>query len=246
VWQSLHEQVSPHGVNIVSVCLDTAGTEAAMPHVNAARAVAQGEPHPMLFDPGHLVDEVFGMINVPNAVWIDGSGKLVRPSEPAWPAAAPERPVPSAPPPDGRIGAMMANAGQIVADRAEYAAAVHDWALKGASSQFVLAADEVIGRSLPRGRNESLAAAHFEIAQFLHRNGSESDAVEHFRRSHELQPDNWTYRRQAWSMQPSALDGGLERFWQGPIDGTDWPYRGDWVSDIEQSGPENYYGRFVP
>jgi len=246
VWQSLHEQVAPLGVTIVSVCLDTAGTEAAMPHVNAALSAAQGSPHPMLFDPGHLVDEVFGMINVPNAVWIDDSDNLVRASEPAWPAAAPDRPPPSAPAPEGRIGAMMANAAQIVADRAEYAAAVHDWAINGADSRFVLAPDEVIARSMPRGRDESLAAAHFEIAQFLHRNGHQSDAVEHFRRSHELHPDNWTYRRQAWSMQPSALDGGLERFWQGPTDGSDWPYPGDWVTDIKQSGPENYYSRFVP
>ena len=200
----------------------------------------------MLFDPGHLVDEVFGMTNVPNGVWIDESGRLVRPAEAAWPAAAPERPAQSAPPPEGRIGAMMSNASKIVADRAEYADAIHDWAVNGDDSSYVLSAEDVIGRSLPRGADESLAAAHFEIAQFLHRGGAEQDAIEHFRQSHELQPTNWTYRRQAWSMQPSALEGGLERFWQGPIDGAEWPYPGDWVSDITASGPENYYGRFVP
>lgn len=246
MWQALHEQVSPLGVTIVSICLDTAGTDAARPHVEAARSAAKGEPHPMLYDPAHLVDEVFGMVNVPNAVWIDDKGMIVRPSEAAWPAAAPERPAPGAPPPDGRIGAMMANAAKIVADRAEYAAAVVDWAEKGSESSFVLSPDEVIERSQPRGADDSLAAAHFEIAQHLHRNGDQADAVAHFRKSHELQPDNWTYRRQAWSMQPSALEGGLERFWQGPIDDADWPYPGDWVSDIEKSGPENYYGRFVP
>ena len=231
------------------MCLDTAGVDAALPHVEAARDAATGLVHPMLFDPGHLVDEAFGMINVPNAVWINEAGDLVRPSEPAWPDASSPRqePVPSSLPP-GRIGEMMTAASKIVSDREGYVAAIRDWAEHGSHSRFVLGADEVIARSEPRGMDEATAAAHFELAQYLHRQGHPDSAIEHFRASHKLHPDNWTYRRQAWSMQSSPIDGPLERFWQGPLDDAkdDWPYDSDWVTDIEASGPENYYRPFVP
>ncbi len=49
-----------------------------------------------------------------------------------------------------------------------------------------------------------------------------------FRESHRLAPDNWTYRRQAWSF----ADPG-----QGPTE----KYEGDWLSDVERTGAENYY-----
>ena len=49
-----------------------------------------------------------------------------------------------------------------------------------------------------------------------------------FREAHRLQPDNWTYKRQAWSF----LD---------PLQGPSEQYEGDWLSDVRAIGPENYY-----
>lgn len=234
-------------MNIVTVCLDTAGTQSAKPHIEATRAAANGQLHPMLFDPGHVVGEIFGMINVPSSVWIDEAGNLVRPAEPAWPSGGAARSG-SAPDdlPPGRMGALMAAAARIVADRDSPVGAIRDWAKNGAQSPYALGPEEVTSRSDRRGIEEATAAAHFELATHLHSSGDHDAAIAHFRASHELYPDNWTYRRQAWSMQTSAIEGPLERFWQGPIDGkeADWPYPGDWVSDIEKSGPENYYRPF--
>ena len=53
-------------------------------------------------------------------------------------------------------------------------------------------------------------------------------AVRWFRESHRLQPDNWTYRRQAWSL----VDPG-----QGPTE----QYDGDWLTDVRRVGAEHYY-----
>ena len=50
----------------------------------------------------------------------------------------------------------------------------------------------------------------------------------HFREAHRLQPDNWTYKRQAWI---------LVHPFQGPTE----HYDGDWVSDVREIGAENYY-----
>ena len=41
--------------------------------------------HPSLIDPAHRADELFGVINVPNGIWIDEDGNIVRPAEQAFP-----------------------------------------------------------------------------------------------------------------------------------------------------------------
>ena len=146
------------------------------------------------------------------------------------------------------LGEMMEAAAQIVADRAPYVAALRDWVAKGADSEFALAPADVIARSGARGVEEATAAAEFELAQHLHNQGDLESARSHFREAHRLAPDNWTYKRQAWSIEPSALDGPMARFWQGPLPGAeaDWAYEGDWVKDAKASGIADYYPRFRP
>jgi hypothetical protein len=52
-----------------------------------------------------------------------------------------------------------------------------------------------------------------------------------------LQPENWTYRRQAWFFADPVRIGPTE-------DGEDdWPYEGDWLTDARKIGAENYYER---
>ena len=106
----------------------------------------------------------------------------------------------------------------------------------------MLEPDVVVGGSVDRSTDHSAAAAHFELAQHLHREGRGDDAVEHFREAHRLDPGNWTYKRQAWELS-SRVDGPLARFWQGPLPGAEeeWPYDGDWLTDVNAVGPENYY-----
>jgi hypothetical protein len=219
------------------------GGEAARPYIERAQPA-----HPSLLDVAHLVDERFGVVNIPNSVWIDEGGTIVRPAEPAWPdpGPAPQAQAPPADRPPGRLGEMMAAAAQIVTDRAAYVAALRDWAKRGKASEFALSSEEVIARSGRRGVEEATAAAEFELAQHLYREGDLNAARRHFRDAHRLQPENWTYKRQAWSIEPSALEGPLARFWQGPLPGheDDWAYDGDWVSDATASGPANYYPRF--
>jgi hypothetical protein len=234
----------------VTVCLDTAGAEAARPYVDRAKP-----QHPSLIDVGHLVDERFGVVNIPNSVWIDETGVIVRPAEPAWALEVPapetaDSEAPSPPPPAAgvpeRMTEMMAAASQIVSDRDAYVDALRDWAERGAKSAYALSPEEVIARSGRRGIEEATAAAEFELAQHLYREGYRDAARGHFREAHRLQPDNWTYKRQAWSLEPSALDGPLARFWQGPLPGreAEWAYESDWVKDAKALGPAHYYPRF--
>jgi hypothetical protein len=233
----LRSEVRPLGVEIVTVCLETLGAEEGRPYVEAAKP-----EHPTLLDVAHRVDALFGIVNIPNAVWIDEEGRIVRPAEPAWPAprdpAAPRALQGDDLPP--RLAAIMSEASHIVSWTADdYGDAVQDWARNGAASRFVLSPEEVIARSGGRDVDGSAAAAHFGLAQHLERAGDHERAVPHFRQAHRLAPDNWTYKRQAWSLEGPA--GPLARFWQGPQDGEDWPYESDWLTDIKAQGAEHYY-----
>ena len=100
--------------------------------------------------------------------------------------------------------------------------------MHGADSRYALTPDEVVERSRPRPPEEAEAAAAFALGQHLHRTGRPDAAVRWFRASHRLAPDNWTYRRQAWTF----ADPG-----QGPTE----QYEGDWLSDVRRTGAENYY-----
>jgi hypothetical protein len=222
------------------------GAEAARSYVDLAKP-----EHPSLIDVAHLVDERFGILNIPNSIWIDEAGVIVRPAEPAWPNAPDiladdSTAEAAAAPPPGRMGEMMAAAAEIVADRAPYVAALRDWVAKGAASKFALAPADVVARSGARGFDESAAAAQFELGLHLHGRGDLESARSHFREAHRLAPDNWTYKRQAWSIEPSPLEGALARFWQGPVPGaeTEWAYESDWVRDANAIGAANYYPKF--
>src|SRR5260221_7391257 len=58
--------------------------DAARPFIEQADA-----DHPSLIDQAHVLDELFGVVNVPNGVWIDEDGVIVRPVEPAHPGSNP-------------------------------------------------------------------------------------------------------------------------------------------------------------
>jgi len=224
VWQELRAELHPDGLEIVTVALDTGGAEAAGPWIDLARA-----EHPALIDEAHRLDELLGVVNVPSGVWIDERGTIVRPPEPAFPGRAviAELPLPAEAPP--RVRDMLQEAGKIRIEPQRYVAALRDWVANGSDSGHALAPDEVVARSAPRPPETSRAAASFELGQHLHRTGRPEAAVRWFREAHALQPDNWTYKRQAWEFADPVMQGPSEQ------------YEGDWLSDVRAIGAENYY-----
>jgi hypothetical protein len=105
--------------------------------------------------------------------------------------------------------------------------------------------EEVIAASQPRPPDKSAAAAHFELANHLWRAGERAGAIAHFNESHRLQPDNWTYKRQAWSLVGNERVGGgeLGRFTQVPLPGeeADWPFISNFDADVAKLEPGEYY-----
>jgi hypothetical protein len=127
-------------------------------------------------------------------------------------------------------------------DPAQYEAALRDWVERGAESPHALSPEEVVRRSGRRDAGTAEAAAHFHLATHLYGLGDEAGAVHHFREAHRLQPDNFSYKRQAWSLAAPGT-GAFERFWQGPVEGREeeWPYDSDWLTEVRAMGPERYY-----
>ena len=224
--------------------LDTLGAEGCRRFIEAAQAT-----HPSVIDQHHLLARLFGVINIPSALWIDESGAIVRPAEaaPAPPTDKPRRGLGSLSDLPERFQSIMAEAKKIPNDAELYHAALRDWVEKGENSEFALSAAQVVSRSRPRSAEIAEGHAHFELASHLEVEGHHEAAIRHFREAHRLVPDSWTFRRQAWSLE-GGIEGPLNRFWQGPRDDDpdSWPYEGDWLKDVRAVGAENYSERFTP
>jgi hypothetical protein len=209
------------------VCLEMAGPEVARPFVEAASST-----HPSLIDQTHYMDARFGVTNIPQALWLDENSTIVRPPHPASPLPVGE----------AALGMVQMIGG--MEEREHYVAMVQDWAEKGSDSRYALSPDEVIARSGSRSPAISEAAAHFELAQHLWRQDGFSDqAIAHFNAAHNLQPDNITYKRQAYSALSVSRAGGDDadgwtRFRQAPLDGEDWPFESDFNKDMVRFQPD--------
>jgi hypothetical protein len=208
---------------VVSVALDVGGIPAAAPWIERARIT-----YPALIDEAHLLDELLGIVNVPTGVWIDEAGVIVRPPEPAFPWRPRQ-------PSDELLAQLPAitaeqlrEAQQMQIEPERYVAALRDWAAHGQDSPYALSPDEVLTRCARRDEQHSRAAACFELGQHLHRAGHAADAVRWFREAHRLAPENWTYRRQAWSLAD-------------PLQGPTEEYESDWLTEVRKIGAENYY-----
>ena len=175
-----------------------------------ARAAA-APAYPCLLDERHSVAELYGMVNVPTAVWIDEEGHIVRPPEPPGASDAfrqmnlVTREVPPVAAADRKVRRQV------------YVGAVRDWIQNGAASRHVLPPDEVRRRMRGLGEPESLATAHFRLGVLLARRGDGTAAAPHLQRAVELRPESWTFRRQKIVLSDPALTSQLAatpEFWQ--------------------------------
>jgi hypothetical protein len=181
-------------------------------------------------DPALSFVDTFGITNVPFGVWVDESGTIVRPAEVAF---VPRPPVEGAPRPQmppnlspehQKVIAEMSTATR---DTEAYVAAVRDWVANGAASRFVLGPDAVIARSRPRPPEAAMAAAEYELGQHLHRTGHPLDAVAHFWQAHLLDPENWSYARNAFAIVDRDTMGN--------------PYGTDLLTEVGRVGPKTFY-----
>jgi len=201
VWQKLFDEVADTNFLPITVALESRGTEAARPWIEAAKST-----YPSLIDTTHLVADLYGMVNVPIAVWIDEEGRIVRPPEPAGTNdsfRAMDR---------EKFTVPAEQRASLAATRSAYVEGLRDWARNGPASRFVLSPDEVRRRLAPHDSGHARAATLVRLAQHTWNAGYEADARALMSEAEALWPESWAIKRQAWNLEHPLKAGGPE-FW---------------------------------
>jgi hypothetical protein len=182
-WQKFYHDLNDKNFEIISIAQDTGGVKDAGQWITAAKP-----EYTALIDDKHLVTQLYNMVNVPTAVWINEKGMIVRPNEVAYV--------------DNRYKAMHG------IDAGPYLEAIRDWIANGDRSIFVMNEKEVKERLSPPSSDRTMADAEFALAEYLHKNGHGDDAIPHFKEAQRLDPDNWNYKRQAWALSDAEKNYG--------------------------------------
>jgi hypothetical protein len=171
VWQALHEELGDR-LAIITVALD-ASADDARPWIEAARP-----RHPALIDTRHVVADLYNMVNVPTAVWIDERGRLARPNDVAFGT-------------------------DTFRHITGIAAARHVDLLRGWVRGEVapLGAAEARARLTLPAETDQQARAEFGLGQWLFTEGRPEAAARHFARAGELAPHDFTIRRGTMPMR---------------------------------------------
>jgi AhpC/TSA family len=199
VWQSLADDLKSEPFTVLAVALDNA--DAARPWIEAAQP-----SYPCLIDRDHHVAELYNLSNVPQAVWIDEQGVIVRPPETAGSTDSFRAA-------DRQTGAVSE---ALAADRARtksnYINAVRDWARHGAASVNALHADQAARKLAPFDERIAEAHARFRLGQHLLRQGQAEEGRQQIDEATRLHPDSWAMWRQWAARNERGFAAGPE-FW---------------------------------
>jgi hypothetical protein len=201
VWQALYEELSDKHFIVIAVAMDSRVGD-ALPWIEAARPA-----YPTLIDREHLMAELFGVVNVPQAIWIDEAGRIVRPAEAAG-AYEGFRKMNRA------TREMPEEVARLTADaRATYLDAVRDWVRRGSESVHALPAESARAHLPALTEDMATAQAMFRLGQFLLRHGEKEEGDRWLGEASRRHPDSWCIWRQSAGVNDTGL-AALPEFWE--------------------------------
>ncbi len=201
-WEKLYQELKDQNFVILAVALDSRGIEAAQEWIDKAKLT-----YPCLIDVDHRLSELYGMVNVPQAVWIREDGRIRRPTETAgvtdafrsmdpetfdWPEPARQE---------------RERAREIYLD------AVRDWVSHGDESDFALDEDVARQRLISVHDDIAMAQACFRLGRFLVAQNQRKEGMRYLERASELHPDSWSIWRQMADLEEVGKSMGGE-FWR--------------------------------
>jgi AhpC/TSA family len=201
VWQALQDELTDQNFVVIAVAMDSREGD-PLPWIEAAKPT-----YPTLIDREHRLAELYGVVNVPQAIWIDESGRIVRPAESAGAYEGfrkmnrATREIPE------DVARLTAEA------KTTYVNAVRDWARRGAASEHAPSA-EAARAHLPAVTEDMVTAqAMFRLGQFLLRHGETDEGNRWLREASRRHPDSWCIWRQAAGVTDLGL-AALPDFWE--------------------------------
>ena len=201
MWQGLYEELKDRNFIVIAVALDSRPADPVQ-WIEAAKPT-----YPCLIDRDHRLAALYNMVNVPQAVWIDERGIVVRPTEPAGAYEGFRK--------MNRVTREMpADAARTTAEaRVTYMNAIRDWVKKGAASEYAYQADHARDRVPVPTEDVARAHAAFRLGQYLMRNGQPEEGDRWLAEASRLHPDSWAIWRQRAGVNELGLAAQPD-FWE--------------------------------
>ncbi len=200
-WQAVHDELAPFGFTVIAVALDRAAAD--------VRPWTDGLTLPVLYDPEHLVTELYAISNVPAVVWIDERDRIVRPTG-------------------------VAHGNDLFAEFTGIEAGPHldqlrRWVREGT---VPLTPEEVRRAVADLSEDEVSARLHFRVASEAERRGDTGATRRHLDTAAALAPDDLTIWRAAMPLvgEDPFGEGFLNRY-------EEWRRRGSPAHGLPPVGP---------
>jgi hypothetical protein len=199
VWQALFDELKDKGFMVVAVAEESRGAEHARPFIEQAKSA-----YWQLIDTEHRLSDLYNLVNVPQAIWIDEQGRIVRPPETAGSTDHFRRM-------DLETRTLSPqDQAERLAARQAYLDGIRAWVTTGA---HVLLSDAVRA-GLPRVTPEiAEARARFRLGVWLRAHDRPDEGDRQMAEASRLHPDSWSMWRQARDLEEVGKASGPD-FWK--------------------------------
>ena len=199
MWQSLYAELKDKGFMVVAVAEESRGADHARPWIEQAKS-----EYWQLIDTEHRLEDLYNLSNVPQAIWIDEQGRIVRPPETAGSTDHFRRM-------DLKTRTMTPEdqAGRLAARQA-YFDAVRDWVNTG---KHALPADDARARLPKVTPRIAEARTRFRLGVWMRAHGSAAEGDRQMNEASTLHPESWSLWRQAADLDEVGKASGPD-FWK--------------------------------
>ena len=201
MWQALYEELRDKNFMVIAVAMDSREGD-ALPWIEVAHPT-----YVTLIDRDHRLAELYGVVNVPEAIWIDERGRIVRPAESAG-AYEGFRKM------DRSTRELPDDVAQTTADaKTTYVDAIRDWVLRGERSEHAFNPDQARAHLPAITDGTAAAQAMFRLGQFLIRRGEREEGDRWLAEASRRHPDSWCIWRQRAGKNEAGF-AALPDFWE--------------------------------
>jgi hypothetical protein len=199
VWQQLYSELRDRNFMVVAVAEESRGADHARPWIDQAKS-----DYWQLIDTEHRLEDLYNLVNVPQAVWIDEQGTIVRPPETAGSTDHFRRM-------DLKTRTMSPkDQEERLAARTAYMDAVRAWVTSGKHALSANTARATLPKVTPEMAE---ARARFRLGVWLRANGRAAEGDRQMAEASRLYPDSWSMWRQAADLDEVGKASGPD-FWK--------------------------------